>query len=87
MRAQTHPREVDLNGSARSRCKGFMDLVNPPDASRVLDGMMAGVGNENRFDLLVRVNRMRVDEVLVLVLDTLIRSGARWLGGFRAECL
>lgn len=85
MRAQTHPREVDLNGSARSRRKGFMDLVNPPDASRVLGEMMAGVGNENRFGLLVRVNWMRVDEVLML--DALIWSRARWLGRFWAECL
>jgi hypothetical protein len=62
-----------------------MDLVDPPDTSGVLGEMMVGEGNENGFGLLVRVNRMRVDEMLVL--DVLIWSRARWLGGFRAECL
>jgi hypothetical protein len=62
-----------------------MDLMNPPDACRLLDDMMARVGYENGFHLLVSVNWMRVDEVLVL--DTLFRSRSRWFGGLRAKCL
>lgn len=49
--------------------------------------MITGMTDENGLSLLVSVYRVRMDEVLVLVLDTFVWMGAGRFGGFRTECL
>lgn len=90
MGTEAHSREIDLDGSSGPRSEDFVDVVNPSLACNMV---VIGIAHEHGLAPLVGMDRVRVDEVVrmvmmvMLLLDSLIWPRSRRLCGLWAKSL